>query len=188
MRGIYHTDGKEMQNSNFFGHSRKMNDSWYNGSTGIDPLDYTIKSTIKHSYAHHIERLMIQANIMNLCEIHPKNVYKWFMEMYIDSSDWVMTPNIYSMGLYADGGIMATKPYICGSNYIMKMMDFKKGVWCNTMDGLYWRFINKNRDYFRTNARSSMMVTLFDKMNAVRKKDILSKAEDFIQENTQKND
>ncbi|MDA7841249.1 cryptochrome/photolyase family protein [Gammaproteobacteria bacterium] len=188
MRGIYHTDGKEMQNSNFFGHNRKMNSSWYNGSTGIDPLDYTIKNTIKHSYAHHIERLMIQANIMNLCEIHPKNVYKWFMEMYIDSSDWVMTPNVYSMGLYADGGIMATKPYICGSNYIMKMMDFKKGHWCNIMDGLYWRFINKNRDYFKTNARSSMMVTLFDKMNAARKKDILSKAEDFIQENTQKND
>ena len=87
----------------------------------------SIKSTIKHAYSHHIERLMIQVNLMNLCEIKPRDAYKWFMELYIDSSDWVMTPNVYSMGLFADGGIMATKPYICGSNYILKMMNFKKG-------------------------------------------------------------
>lgn len=188
MRGLYHLEGHNMHGKNFFNHGNELKQSWYEGTTGLEPLDYSIKSTIKHSYSHHIERLMIQVNLMNLCEIKPENAYKWFMEMYIDSSDWVMTPNVYSMGLFADGGIMATKPYICGSNYIMKMMDFKKGAWCNIMDGLYWRFINKNREYFRSNARSSMMVTLFDKMNAARKKDILSKAEDFIQENTQKND
>ena len=72
-----------------------MKNSWYDGSTGLLPLDHSIKSTLKYSYAHHIERLMIQANIMNLCEIDPKIVYNWFMEMYIDSSDWVMTPNVY---------------------------------------------------------------------------------------------
>ena len=66
---------------------------------------------------------------MNLCEIKPTIVYKWFMEMFVDSSDWVMVPNVYGMGLFSDGGIFATKPYICGSAYFMKMMDFKKGDW-----------------------------------------------------------
>ena len=63
---------------------------------------------------------------MNLCQIHPKHVYKWFMEMFVDFSDWVMSPNVYGMGLFSDGGVFATKPYICGSSYFLKMMDFKK--------------------------------------------------------------
>ena len=66
---------------------------------------------------------MILANIMNLCEIKPIYVYRWFMEMFVDSSDWVMSPNVYGMGLFSDGGIFATKPYICGSSYFLKMMD-----------------------------------------------------------------
>ncbi len=184
MRCLYHYESDEMQRKNFFKHKRKLRDSWYSGETGLEPLDISIKSTIKHAYSHHIERLMIQVNLMNLCEIAPKNAYKWFMELYIDSSDWVMTPNVYSMGLFADGGIMATKPYICGSNYILKMMDFKKGEWCDTFDGLYWRFIDKNRDFFKTNPRLNMMVSLFDKMKKERKEKILQKANKFLKENT----
>ncbi len=184
MRCIYHYESDEMEKNNFFKHKRKLKDTWYTGETGLDPLDISIKSTIKHSYSHHIERLMIQVNLMNLCEINPKDVYKWFMELYIDSSDWVMTPNVYSMGLFADGGIMATKPYICGSNYILKMMDFKKGNWCDTFDGLYWRFIDKHRSFFKTNPRLNMMVSLYDKMNQERKEMILSKANRFLKENT----
>ena len=184
MRGIYQAEGDLMQKSNFFGNRRRMKDSWYNGTTGLYPLDYSIKSTLKHSYAHHIERLMIQANIMNLCEIHPKSVYNWFMEMYIDSSDWVMTPNVYGMGLFADGGILATKPYICGSNYIIKMMNFKKGSWCDILDGLFWRFVNNNKKFFKENARLSMMTVILDKMEEEKKLRIFSLAEKFIEENT----
>ncbi len=184
MRCLYHAEGHNMEKSNFFNHQRKMHNNWYTGETGLDPLDFTIKSTIRHAYSHHIERLMIQVNLMNLCEIRPKSAYKWFMELYIDSSDWVMTPNVYSMGLFADGGIMATKPYICGSNYILKMMDFKKGAWCDVMDGLYWRFIDKNRAFFKKNPRLSMMVALFDKMKKQKKDLILSKANEFIERNT----
>ena len=184
MRCLYQAESSTMERSNFFNHKRKLTNAWYEGSTGLDPLDYSIKSTIKHSYSHHIERLMIQVNLMNLCEINPKHAYKWFMVLYIDSSDWVMTPNVYSMGLFADGGIMATKPYICGSNYILKMMNFQKGPWCDVMDGLYWRFINKNRDFFKTNPRLNMMVSLFDKMDKQKKKSILKKAENFISEVT----
>lgn len=88
------------------------------------------------------------------------------------------------MGLFADGGIMATKPYICGSNYILKMMDFQKGEWCEIMDGLYWRFINKNRKFFKTNPRLNMMVSLYDKMNQQRKNQITKKADKFILDNT----
>ena len=81
-------------------------------------------------------------------EIHPKQVYKWFMEMFVDSSDWVMSPNVYGMGLFSDGGIFATKPYICGSSYFLKMMHFKKGEWCDVMDGLYWKFIDGHKKFF----------------------------------------
>jgi deoxyribodipyrimidine photolyase-related protein len=167
-----------METKNFFKQKRKMKSSWYDGSTGLPPLDYAIKNALRHGWSHHIERLMILSNLMNLCEIKPNYVYKWFMEMFVDSSDWVMVPNVYGMGLFSDGGIFATKPYICGSSYMLKMMD------CNIMDGLYWRFINRNRTFFLKNPRLSMMVRVFDKMKIERKNLILPAAEKFIKENT----
>ena len=184
MRGIYQNYSEEMELRNFFKHTKKMKKSWYEGTTGLPPLDYAIKNSVNFGWSHHIERLMILSNIMNLCEIKPTVVYKWFMEMFVDSSDWVMVPNVYGMGLFSDGGIFATKPYICGSSYFMKMMDFKKGDWCNIMDGLYWRFINRNRNFFLKNPRLSMMVRIFDKIKSDRKKLILSEAEKFINKNT----
>ena len=184
MRGVYQKYSDKMETKNFFNQKRKMKYSWYEGSTGLLPLDHAIKNALTHGWSHHIERLMILSNIMNLCEIKPVYVYKWFMEMFVDSSDWVMVPNVYGMGLFSDGGIFATKPYICGSSYILKMMDFKKGEWCNIMDGLYWRFINRNRTFFLKNPRLSMMVRVFDKMKMERKKLILPVAEKFIKENT----
>ena len=184
MRGIYQSYSNEMETGNFFKQNRKMKKSWYEGTTGLPPLDYAIKNALNHGWSHHIERLMILSNIMNLCEIKPTFVYKWFMEMFVDSSDWVMVPNVYGMGLFSDGGIFATKPYICGSAYFMKMMDFKKGEWCNTMDGLYWRFIDRNRKFFLKNPRLSMMVRIFDKMKTDRKKLILLAADKFIKQNT----
>tara|TARA_B100001540_G_scaffold306945_1_gene319635 strand:- start:77 stop:1555 length:1479 start_codon:yes stop_codon:yes gene_type:complete len=184
MRGIYQNYDNRLENTNFFNHKNKMKLSWYNGTTGLDPLDHSIKNALNYGWSHHIERLMILANIMNLCQIHPKQVYKWFMEMFVDSSDWVMAPNVYGMGLFSDGGIFATKPYICGSSYFLKMMDFKRGEWCNTMDGLYWNFINKNRKFFSKNPRLSMMVRVFDKMKSDRKTLILKAAQQFIKQNT----
>ena len=180
MRGIYQNYSTEMEKGNFFKHKRKFKKEWYSGETGIPPLDHSIKNALKYGWTHHIERLMVLSSLMNLCEIEPKQVYKWFMEMFIDSSEWVMVPNVYGMGLFSDGGIFATKPYICGSSYYLKMMDFKKGEWCETVDGLYWRFINKNRKFFSSNPRLNMMVSVYDKMKDERKKKILSKAEAFI--------
>ena len=71
---------------------------------------------------------MIISNIMNLAGLKPSEVYKWFMETFIDSSDWVMTPNVYGMGMFSDGGIFATKPYLCGSNYLLKMSNYSRGI------------------------------------------------------------
>ena len=184
MRGIYQNFDTQMDKSNFFNHKRKMKKSWYNGTTGLDPLDYSIKNAEHFGWSHHIERLMILSNIMNLCEIHPKQVYKWFMEMFVDSSDWVMSPNVYGMGLFSDGGIFATKPYICGSSYFLKMMHFKKGPWCDIMDGLYWKFIDKNKKFFLKNPRLAMMVRVSEKMNKERKMRIFKAANKFIRENT----
>ena len=184
MRGIYQNYSDQMETKNFFKQKRKMKSSWYEGNTGLPPLDFAINNAVKYGWSHHIERLMILSNIMNLCEVKPVYAYKWFMEMFVDSSDWVMVPNVYGMGLFSDGGIFATKPYICGSSYILRTMDFKKGGWCNTMDGLYWRFIDRNREFFLKNPRLSMMVRVFDKMKDERKKLILSEANKFIKQNT----
>jgi len=181
LRGMYHF--VPMQ-KNFFGHKGKLNDSWYTANTGIDPMDALIRKVNTHAYAHHIERLMIAGNIMLLSEVHPNEVYRWFMELFIDSADWVMVPNVYGMSQFADGGSFATKPYIAGSNYIRKMSNFPGGCWTDIMDGLYWRFIDKKRDIISSNPRMSMMVKSFDRMDETRKKKILKAAEDFIAKNT----
>ncbi len=184
MRGIYQNFDQRLEKTNFFNHKRKMKNTWYNGATGLDPLDHAINNAKNFGWSHHIERLMILANIMNLCEIHPKQVYKWFMEMFVDSSDWVMSPNVYGMGLFSDGGIFATKPYICGSSYFLKMMHFKKGPWCDVMDGLYWKFIDRHKTFFLKNPRLAMMVRISEKMNKERKTRIFKAANNFIKENT----
>ena len=127
---------------------------------------------------------MILSNIMNLSRVHPKEIYKWFMEMFIDSSDWVMVPNVFGMATFSDGGLMSTKPYTCGSNYILKMSNYKRGEWCDVVDGLYWKFTEDNIDFYKTNPRLSVLTKNLEKMNLDRKKDIFQKAEKFIAKNT----
>ncbi|MBC7428806.1 MAG: cryptochrome/photolyase family protein [Bacteriovorax sp.] len=177
VRGIYHEFSDIQDERNFFNHKRKLNASWYDATTGIDPVDCAIKKVTKYAYLHHIERLMVMSNVMLLCEVDPREVHRWFNEMFVDSLDWVMGPNVYGMGQFSDGGIFATKPYICGSNYIIKMSDYKKGEWSEEMDALYWSFIDKNREFFNKNPRLSMMVNLFDKMSDEKKKNHLMLAE-----------
>jgi deoxyribodipyrimidine photolyase-related protein len=180
IRGVYQHHGETQLQSNFFNFSGSLNSSWYSGQTGIPPLDDAINFSDRFGYTHHINRLMVISNLMTLCEVHPANVYRWFMEMYIDSSEWVMTPNVFGMGTFADGGIFATKPYICGSNYILKMSDYKKGDWCNTVDGLYWRFVSRHMGVLKSNPRLSFMRSTLENMNKERKVLIFACAEDFI--------
>ena len=121
---------------------------------------------------------------MNLSKIDPNEIYKWFMEMFVDSSDWVMIPNVYGMGTFADGGIFATKPYSCGSNYILKMSNYKKDEWCDIVDGLYWMFMSNNISFFKSNPRLAILVKSLERMNENRKKMIFEKANDFIEKKT----
>lgn len=184
VRGIYQNFSDVQDTKNFFGHKRKMKKDWYEGTLGIYPVDYAIKKALKYGYCHHIERLMVLSNFMLLCELDPREVHQWFMELFVDSADWVMGPNVYGMGQFSDGGIFATKPYVSGSNYIRKMSDFEKGEWCDVWDGLFWRFIGKNRKFFEKNPRMSMMVRTYDKMDGEKKKRLEKLAEEFIEAKT----
>ena len=184
IKGVYWENMPKYKNLNYWSHSLKLNDNWYDGDTGIPPLDDAIKESKKFAYSHHINRLMIIANLMNLTGIHPNEMYRWFMEMYIDAYDWVMVPNVYGMGSYADGGIFSTKPYICGSSYMLRMSNYSKGDWCDTVDGLYWRFVEKNIKFFESNPRLAVMTRSLTNMNKERKKTIFKSAEEFIDRNT----
>ncbi len=164
VRLVYLTRGAEQRAGNFWGFKHAVPAALYDGTTGIDPVDRVIKNVLKTGYAHHIERLMILGNFLLLCEIAPDAVFQWFMELFIDSYDWVMVPNIYGMSQYADGGGMTTKPYISGSSYVLRMSDHKKGPWCAIWDALYWRFIDKHADFFAKNPRMSVMVAMRDKL------------------------
>ena len=128
IRAVYQRENVKQRTRNYWGFTRKIPASFWTGTTGIVPVDDVIKKVLKSGYAHHIERLMILGNFMLLCEFDPDEVYRWFMELFIDSYDWVMVPNVYGMTQFADGGLMTTKPYISGSNYIMKMSNYEKGI------------------------------------------------------------
>jgi deoxyribodipyrimidine photolyase-related protein len=184
IRGVYHTIGQEQQQSNALDHPRQLTDAWVKGTTGLIPVDQVIERLQTRGWAHHIERLMILSNIMLLCEIHPNEVYRWFMELFVDSAEWVMVPNVYGMGQFADGGIMMTKPYISSSNYLRKMGHYPKGNWCEIWDGLYWRFIDRNQALLKQNHRMSMMVSTLNRMNTEKRDRLFNLAETFIQTHT----
>jgi deoxyribodipyrimidine photolyase-related protein len=164
IRVVYTHKGVYQRTNNHFQYTRKIPVSFYNGTTGITPIDDVINKVNEHGYAHHIERLMIVGNFMLLCEFDPDEVYRWFMELFVDAYDWVMVPNVYGMSQYADAGLMSTKPYISGSNYILKMSNYPKGHWCDVWDALYWLFIIKHKNAFAKNPRMSMMVSLANKL------------------------
>ena len=177
---VYEREGRRQRKKNFWGFTRKIPASFWKGTTGIVPVDSVIKKLLDTGYSHHIERLMVMANFMLLCEFDPDEVYKWFMEMYIDSYDWVMVPNVYGMTQFADGGLMATKPYISASNYLMKMSDYKKGPWQQIWDGLFWRFMHVNRDFFSKNQRLGMLLNTFDKMPKEKRDAHIRNAENYL--------
>lgn len=181
IRGMYECKGRFSRSCNFWKFKRKIPASFYDGTTGIDPIDSTIKKVLKTGYCHHIERLMILGNFMLLCEFDPDEVYRWFMELFIDAYDWVMVPNVYGMSQFADGGTFATKPYTSGSNYIRKMGNFKSGEWEKIWDGLFWRFMIKHEEFFVSNPRTSMLVYSLRKMSDDKRNKHLDNADLFLQ-------
>ncbi len=134
-------------NKNYFGNKKKLTKDWYEGTLGIEPVDDLIKSGFDTGYIHHIGRLMVIGNFMNLNEIHPKEGFRWFMEFSIDSYEWVMHQNVYEMVFFITGGQTMTRPYISSSNYIIKMSNYdkSKNEWAYKWDTLYHHFLIKHR-------------------------------------------
>ena len=182
IRIVYEHAGSKQRTTNYWNFTRKIPAVFWTGETGIAPIDITIKKVLQTGYCHHIERLMVLGNFMQLCEFDPNEVYRWFMEMFIDAYDWVMVPNVYGMTQFADGGLMTTKPYISGSNYLMKMSDYEKGDWQPVWDGLFWRFMHVHRSFFVTNPRLGMLINTFDKMPTEKQQLHLNNAERFLQQ------
>lgn len=180
-RSVYQVAGSKQRSKNYFKNQRGLTSSWWDGTTGIKPLDDVIKKVEQHGYAHHVERMMIVGNLMLLCGIRPDETYKWFMSMFIDSYDWVMVPNLYGMSQYADGGLMTDKPYICASNYVLTMSSYERGAWCDIWDGLYWRFVDEHRLMLSKNPRfGRLLVKRYDAMDKARKRIIGYRAQDFL--------
>lgn len=182
VRGVYCSIGTSMKSSNFFKHNKRLSQDFWNAATGIEPLDITINHALKYAYTNHIERLMLIGNFMLLSEINPQDVYRWFMELFIDAYDWVMVPNVYGMSQYADGGSMTSKPYCSSSKYISAMSDYKKGDWCELWDALYWNFIYQNQKLLSSNPRMNLVVSLLKKMDKKRLHELIEKAHAYLKE------
>lgn len=201
MRATYVLKGSQIRNSNYLNHFNKIDESFYNATTGIYVLDYTIKKVVEYAYCHHIERLMILGNLMLLLQKDPNDIYKWFMEMFIDAYDWVMVPNVYSMSQFSDGGLITTKPYFSSSNYILKMSDYKKDTntlkmtteyknkdftnyknndWCIIWDSLFYNFILKHREIIKKNPRLSILLKNLDNKTDDQIKEIIKISSRYI--------
>ena len=182
MKAMYDRHGTTMRTTNFWNFKREMPKCFYDGTTGIAPVDDAIRRAKDTGYCHHIERLMVLGNFMLLCRIHPDEVYRWFMELFVDAYDWVMVPNVYGMSQFADGGLFTTKPYLSGSNYICKMSDYKKSEdWAPIWDGLYWTFIEDHLDVFSKNHRLAMMAKTCERMSQEKRECHRRNAEEFLQ-------
>ena len=153
---LYVLEGKKMFNSNQLMNTKKISDKWWN-SVHIEPIDFLIEKIRNYAYVHHIERLMYLSTWMLMNNIHPKEAYRIFMEWTIDAYEWVMIPNVFGMGQYATDCMM-TRPYICSSNYILKMSNFKRGEWCEVWDAVYYSFIHKHEKLLSSNYATAMQV------------------------------
>ena len=180
IRLVYHQYGREQRTRNYWGYTRKIPASFYNGTTGIAPIDHLITQLQETGYCHHIERLMVLGNFFLLCRFDPDEVYRWFMEFFVDADDWVMVPNVYGMTQFADGGVFSTKPYIAGSNYLKKMSNYPKGDWQETWDALFWAFVMDEEEFFRSQPRLGMMTRQLDNRDEEWKRSIKERANRFF--------
>ena len=190
MRGIYWAKMPEYKKLNFFNNIRKLPEWYWNANTKMNCLHYAIKQSLEFSYAHHIQRLMITGNFALLAGIHPDEVDKWYLGIYIDAIEWVEITNTRGMSQFADGGIVGTKPYVSSAAYIDKMSDYcktcfydktkKTGDRACPFNSLYWNFYNRNRKLLDKNPRIGMMYKMWDKMHPTTKEELLQQAEKYL--------
>jgi len=174
MRGIYWMKMPDYRNVNKLSNHNELPDFYWTGKTKMNCLHHSISQSLDNAYAHHIQRLMITGNFALLTQVHPDAVEAWYLGIYIDAIEWVEMPNTRGMSQYADGGIVATKPYISSGSYINKMSNYCKSCAYNVNDktgenacpfnSLYWNFLYEKRKHFEHNHRMNMMIRLLEKM------------------------
>ena len=190
MRGIYWKFMPEYSEKNFFEHQRPFPGWFWTGETKMKCLSHSINQSLTHAYAHHIQRLMITGNFALLAGIHPDEVDAWYLGIYIDAIEWVEITNTRGMSQFADGGIVATKPYVSSANYVHKMSHYcgnchydhkkKTGDRACPFNSLYWDFIDRNREQLAKNPRMSMIYRVWDKNSAENKNQTLEQAAQYL--------
>ena len=187
-RYVYMYAYDDIISKNYFNHTNGLTSHWYDGSTGIQPVDDCIHTGFKYGYLHHINRLMVMSNIMNLCRISPHECYRWFMEFAIDSYDWVMIQNVYSMGQWSDGGLTMRKPYLSSNNYIANMGDYGKAdkSWGGIWRGLYYCFLVDHKKQLSSTPYLRNL-SHWNKMTTEERNQLRQKAKSFITSRTKTN-
>ncbi len=189
MRGIYWAHMPGYETLNHFDHRAALPDYYWTADTRMNCMRAAIAQSLKHAYAHHIQRLMVTGNFALLAGVHPDEVDAWYLGIYIDAIQWVEIVNTRGMSQFADGGIVATKPYISSANYIRKMSDHCDGCWYaagkNTGDrscpfnSFYWDFLNRNRRKLANNFRMAMMYRTWDRMKEDKRRQLLKQAKQY---------
>lgn len=191
MRGIYWAKMPQYESENQLNHQRALPNFYWTGNTKMNCMQKAIDQSLKHAYAHHIQRLMITGNFALLANCNPMEVDEWYLGIYIDAIQWVELPNTRGMSQYADGGLIATKPYVSSANYIDKMGDHckkchyskskKTGEKACPFNSLYWNFIDQHIDLWTKNQRMSMMVASWKKRKPEEKIELLKQAEYYLE-------
>lgn len=193
IRIYYETMMPDVRDANHFGFTKKLPEIYWSGDTKMKCMEQSIKPVIDEAYSHHIQRLMILSNFSNLTETDPRELNRWFWFAYIDAYEWVELPNVLGMSTFADGGVLASKPYVSSGNYINKMSDYckhcdysvtkKTGEKACPFNYLYWNFVDKQRETFNDSGRVNFMVNMFDnKKSDQQKKEIRESTETFLSE------
>ncbi|MCJ2542506.1 cryptochrome/photolyase family protein [Thermostichus vulcanus] len=175
MRGLYEylmPTGYSQQN--FFNHTHPLPDFFWTTDTDLNCLRQTLQQIHRHGYAHHIQRLMILSNFALISGIQPQAVEAWFHDVFIDSYDWVMQTNVIGMGLFADGGMLASKPYAASAQYIHKMSDYcrncrynhseKVGAQACPFNTFYWDFLLRHRPRLASLGRMGLVLAHLERM------------------------
>ncbi len=191
MRGMYWMQMPNYASLNYFGQENKLPNWYWTGETKMKCLSHSIQQSLKFSYAHHIQRLMVTGNFALLAGIHPDEVDQWYLGIYIDAIEWVEITNTRGMSQFADGGIVGTKPYVSSANYIDKMGTYctkchynskeKVGEKACPFNSLYWNFYAKNESLLRSNPRIGMAYVTLDKMLPEAKAALLQQAEFYLE-------
>lgn len=191
MRGMYWHLMPKYKTLNHLNNKNQLPDFFWTGKTKMNCVSQSINNSLQNAYAHHIQRLMITGNYALLTQIDPAQVDEWYLGIYIDAVEWVQLPNTRGMSQYADGGLIATKPYISSGAYINKMSNYCKGCHYDNKEktsenacpfnSLYWNFLDEKRSYLKGNRRMGMMYSLLDKMDAVQLSKIKERATNIIQ-------